>query len=1397
MSHRRRRAILVQLAATAICLWGLRPRRLVAGPPAQPRMSAEAKALLDELLAGEPGALRARFRAADATLAGLRDATLITPWHLCAADHCHRRWSPLCAPEDTIEELEGGLRLGHRSPMLHECVVALFLRRFAREKEPSAVAALATTLGGGSLRDAPRVHEALVARLETADDEALTRAILGQLIPLVRQSREPTRDWVLRRIKPRSRWPAYLSEPLVGRLGRPALVAKLAASQDRRTRREAASLLGLLPAPAARNALAKLAFDDSAGVRAAASQFLDVLGGDLALADVARLSRDPVETVRYHATVELAKRNTPEAVPALIDRVLDPATYCPGMKAASIPRIANAAREGLYRLTGLHIPHRETKDRRRRSYERRRLAELWQKRKGGRRVDWLLAAFAESCREQRTPVAAVDYSRPSFRNEGDPAHPLAAEILPLISQADARAWLADPSPEKRTLALLYASRHHEELRDRGQLLAAVKALLRLHCEKRALPRRERPERVKPAYYQPMVAEDPLWDLMFDVDRGLLRSGVLKLLPTLELETDDLERVHARLLPFLPPPQAPAQDGMATLLAKLEEKEGAAWDRLFARLERHAHGPVEARSFPRGQAFGIVHSLAPHVRGDPRLLAMIRSEKPAVRHAIFFAIVNRYHYQTKRMQVAAGEALAAARACLADPDPVVRKGAVMIVAQAGELDDLFRFAAGGNAALVGASLRRLRSEFWKETWRGKHARQFALAVLEVCRSKDRDLRILGFRNSHGVREHCKEIYDPGLFVGGLEDPSPVVRTACIRMVHAAGSPQEKLKLAPLIEDEDPHVRQALCDYALDKTTAPQLVHRIAARAHKLDAKEIVTLAQRPLPVADDRLARAALRVLLRRTEGELMKKYHERDSLVKMIWRSPRALSETDAVRLALIAPRSTAASRRALEGMSGPKFARIAVRGLTREHMCWEAAKALHRYFPTGGPEAWRALAESWLDLSTRRGYVIQELLKNDNGFRAWLSEQARDPKNMGACVMALEYNHRLRPAEAPVPIADLLPRTKALIDSGRDVGPVPAAALALAFLDVEDAMAVWNATVVGYGLAGNLYHTCGLESTLRRNPALFVPLVRERLAASDPYTAGSILRTSCPGRDAPEVRAMLHGLLDGEESYARTVAIRLLLHRGDLAAAEKLAEDLFAGKGLLADGLPALRYSRSQAVKQWLEQTRFVERAVSTRAGFSTWGAGFLKERGMAGVEHIAKGTSSAEVVRRLLEKALERFPIERLLELGQPRLSRACLERILARQGPGSYTYRKKRGAPARTGFDDPPAPCFTDAVPRVMVGLAGSEDPRTAGLALAAIAGCAGGNAILRWHVRSPDPWVAAHAAAGLARFRDAADAAALAGALRHRDQAVRAVAAWVLGLNGGTPVGRRGQAAEANT
>jgi len=107
--------------------------------------------------------------------------------------------------------------------------------------------------------------------------------------------------------------------------------------------------------------------------------------------------------------------------------------------------------------------------------------------------------------------------------------------------------------------------------------------------------------------------------------------------------------------------------------------------------------------------------------------------------------------------------------------------------------------------------------------------------------------------------------------------------------------------------------------------------------------------------------------------------------------------------------------------------------------------------------------------------------------------------------------------------------------------------------------------------------------------------------------------------------------------------------------------------------------------------------------------------------------------------------------------------------------------RSRQPRASFASPPGDFAPGSAPATSIALAGQTDSEAASLARRCLAYFEDGNVPLRRLLRSPHPWMALSAVTGLARFRDPADAPALAEATGHAHPTVRAAAVWVLGLS----------------
>lgn len=1236
-----------------------------------------------------------------------------------------------------------------------EPVLEALLSQFAREKQAAVLVTLATALGSAPFRVESRALDALVSRLETSNDETLVAALARALCPMRLQYCEwgsPRLSLGFVRHDARE-----LPPEIVSRLSNPQLLTRLSACRDAAARAEIAHLCGTLGSPEAKRVLTQLVFDGDGKVRLAACRFFHSFREHLSLGKVVELSRDPAEAIRFDATVELAKRGDLEAVAALIERVGDPALFCLGTKAPSFPRIANAARFGLYRLTGQRFPapaRRERPD----PAPRRLAHEWWKQHQGGRRMDWLVEAFAREC-EQNLAAFDSGYGVHRLQREGDPHHVLVTEIVRAMDAGHARAWLSDQSPAKQLLALLYASRHSPELAPPAQLLEVAKGLLRTQFDQ---PVPDQPR------WRPTCPElkGPVWKLLSDVDAKLMHAAALALLLSLDLREDDLKRVRSRIEPFLLPQ---ADDAFL----QLAEKTGPAWEKLFVMLAARSWQKAEPKPDPsslptRRRAVALLLGPRPDQEWDPSVLAMMQSEDPRERQAIFSALAHRL-YRLRYAKTFRSEAVRIARAGLADPSPTVRGVCAAIVAQTAGLEELFGYAQGNVTELVRRAIGQLRTRFRNEVASGEHARRLARVVATLCRSEDPELRAFGFRHAWHIKEEHASLYDSRVFVAGLGDPDPAIRQSSCRVILRLGSLEDKLKLLQLADDDDGPTRQVFF-HTVAKGGPPQLVERLLARLAKRDAEERLGLSRIWPQLADESVARVALEKLLGEGRESRGSDLQERNRLLSLVTRFPGVASDVEVLELAIATNgtyRFPKAWQQILESMAAPKFAPIAVRGMLAPRMKDKVRALLRGYFSRGGPEAWQALAQSWCarpyPWTYERQKLLQHLIKNDGNrrFRDWLAAAVRDATSSSVLCMALQYNHALSSRADPIEIPSLLARARALIDS-RDPLSKKIPAFALAYLDEKQAMELWKAIAKTYS---SDWYTCRLEASLRRNPGLRVPILRERIAAGDHATARHVLAMLSREQTA-HVRELLHSFLDNARHPLRATARQKLICADDLEAAEKLARRLLAGAEVTRHELRLLAGSRSRTIKQWMDDTGFVEKAVLTKVGMRVFGSEFVRAKGVAGVRQILDGATFDDAAGELASIVRwQKLPFAELLALPHPAFVGACLDHLAAMQSPTSRLRERLRSE--------------GEAVLPILGKLAESGNARTRCLALRVLSYLPKQNGTLRRYATARDPWIAMNAIVGLTRHRDRDDLPVLRSALGHRCAHVRAIAAWELG------------------
>jgi len=1257
-----------------------------------------------------------------------------------------------------------------------EELTPLLLKRFGeQETETEPLVALAETLGREPFRAKLAAQEALLSVLERTDREKLIEMIAKKLTRKARG--EPDIHYY----HPDRSAPPLPAE-LMKRLGQPAVVGKLAGCKDATVRAAGAGLLGHLDSAAARSALAELAFDEDTKVQIAAVAFLQHLeremplervielsrqGGDVAYSRSARW-REPAEPIRYAATVELARRDTLDALPALLERTTDPAELYPGGKAPCIPRIATAARRGVYLLTGREVGERRDE------YGVYRVTldtpeafeTWWQENKDGRRVEWLAEAFVRACAENRWPSFGWWGRRPT---EGG----LSGTILKLMTEQDARAWLAAEEPALQVLGLLYAKDHPDAFGRREDLLRPARSVLR-HILKTDPPAR-----------RGWNSDTPkgLWHYAKAIEPDLLRQAALDVLFAADLQENDLNAVRSRILGLL----SGYDDEWFERLGKTK---GVAYEHIYLRTAGVAWDEADPKPDPEGlppvrKAHALMRLMCETEQWDERLLDMLGSDRAEERHAAFF-VLSELSWVRRSLPEAPAALMATARRLVNDPDPIVRDQCAGMLTKNASLAELFRYAEGDHAKLADHALKRLRWDHREQLTEPDNGRRAAKAVLKLCRSEEAALRAVGFAHAQLIRKEHADLYDRDLFLAALKDPDLLVRQEGLWAISRLGSPEDKEKLAILAGDKE---GLDMLISSLDESTPDGLLKRIAPHLKELDDYALRKTAKELQRVADQKIARSAFAILL--DEERKLDRETER-ALARLAAAVPGAVSFEEVLQLArskgrLLCPGPWCEM---LLESKDPRLVELVVAALSDSSLGRDMGNVLKKYLRQCGPDGWQVLADRWLTLdSYSRGTLLRRHLAGGKGadeFRAWLARAAQDPDNTGALCMALEFRYRSTGSfgnlvKDQVAIPNLFERAKALVEQGGKV-EARTAVMALARLKPREAMELWKAIVAHLEDRPSEYdsywYPFDLHVVLPENPDLRVPLFRERMGAEDYDTASRVLGGMKEEQFA-EVKELARKLLDVKDPYRRSAATGTLIRFGDVKAAERFAEQLLAGEpdGSYGSVPRLMQEPKSEAVRNWIAQTDFYGKASLTKQGFSSFAPCYLREAGTAGVQRLLREARFEDAKRKVATLAVRMaLPMEELLAIDDPEFVAACLEEAIERWDP----VKDHRALRKRKTFRDPIANPVLDTA-AWLIRLADSKDDRTACLALRLLSFHRDGNMTLRRHAVSPNPWRAANAVVALARYRDEADAAALAGALGHDSPLVRAPAAWMAGVS----------------
>lgn len=732
----------------------------------------------------------------------------------------------------------------------------------------------------------------------------------------------------------------------------------------------------------------------------------------LPLPKLIELSRDEKGWIRCQATVALGKRCSHEAVPALIERTTD-SYYRGGGKCGPPPDwpVSRAAREGLYRCTGLALGgfSRRSPD----EVWKKVASDWWEQHKNGRRLDWLLSAFSRDWPRAASyrPFQPGYYGVSLRRKKGEPVHPLATEIVAILSSEDAEKLLEANEPEKQYLGLLYACQHLEQFPKTADLEAVAARLLRLHL------RAPVPDLAK-YRREPFSAGELFKALLSDLERTVLSPAAEKVLLSLAVRTEDDSWVIPALAPFLPL-------GQSSFYGKLAAKHGTTWESLYVKLALRAwkggdYRPSETDELhPLHKAAVLVSLIQRDQEWDPRILAMLEGTDAAEKHAICRAFEEMPQMLEHRKSIPAA-AVAAAQAGLADADPVVQKTCTAIVAKQATIERLLAMAESRDLQAADTAIKALRRRFWGELREHETAKVLVAAIIPRCRSKDPEVRVRGFEWYASLPYAAqKGFYDPELFVPGLQDPESEIRRHCCHTVSRCGSGADKQKLLTLIIDEDPAVRQAFLN-TVDRNTPPEALKQLAPYLAELDADSQDILAQRLLSVVDEDLARAALRILLTEAEPAKGKPGRRRPSLLALVRKFPRLPSEEEVVLLAVHANsclNGYPVWKGVLTKLKGSQFVKPALRALASPNIGGALKEHLRRYFARCGPEEWAAVAGSWSKFRAEDQKTLIDLLREKQEFRQWLVQAAKAPGNDGIIRMAEAYNGGRVGGEPAIPV--------------------------------------------------------------------------------------------------------------------------------------------------------------------------------------------------------------------------------------------------------------------------------------------------------------------------------------------------------------------------------------------
>jgi hypothetical protein len=227
---------------------------------------------------------------------------------------------------------------------------------------------------------------------------------------------------------------------------------------------------------------------------------------------------------------------------------------------------------------------------------------------------------------------------------------------------------------------------------------------------------------------------------------------------------------------------------------------------------------------------------------------------------------------------------------------------------------------------------------------------------------------------------------------------------------------------LIEDEDP-VCQAFLG-SLDQATPPELVRQLAPYLEKLSEKSQEILARRLLPVADEKLARTAVRILLAKPVPANQAARRNRQSLLALIRKFRHLPSTEEVIGLAVHLNSCMNAYpgwKRTLGTLAGPRYVKPAVKALSSAKVGGALKEHLRRYFARCGPAEWAVAADSWSKFRAEDRKALVDLLRGNEKFRRWLAEGVKTSGNDGMVGMARTYNNGLAEGDPAIAIPTTL----------------------------------------------------------------------------------------------------------------------------------------------------------------------------------------------------------------------------------------------------------------------------------------------------------------------------------------------------------------------------------------